>query len=188
MVETALPPSDDTISGIVDSIIYQNEDNGYTVCEIEDTAGNPVTLCGIIPYLAEGDRITARGSWVTHQTYGRQFKVESFEKDLPAGEGDVLRYLASGAVKGIGPKTAQKIVELFGTDSFDVISNHPDWLAEVPGITPKKAAAISERFNAISGARSVMMFCRDFFTPQTAMKIYKNFISGRKQAVSWKLA
>ena len=143
MGETALPPSDDTISGIVDSIIYQNEDNGYTVCEIEDTAGNPVTLCGIIPYLAEGDRITARGSWVTHQTYGRQFKVESFEKDLPAGEGDVLRYLASGAVKGIGPKTAQKIVELFGTDSFDVISNHPDWLAEVPGLTPKKAAAIS---------------------------------------------
>lgn len=175
MVETALPPSDDTISGIVDTIIYQNEDNGYTVCEIEDTAGNPVTLCGIIPYLAEGDRITARGSWVTHQTYGRQFKVESFEKDLPAGEGDVLRYLTSGAVKGIGPKTAQKIVELFGTDSFDVISNHPDWLAEVPGITPKKAAAISERFNAISGARSVMMFCRDFFTPQTAMKIYKKW-------------
>ena len=168
-------PQSDSVSGIVETLIYQNEENGYTVCEIEDTAGNPVTVCGIIPYLSEGDRITVRGSWVTHPTYGRQFKAESFDKTLPAEEGDILRYLASGAVKGIGPKTAQKIVDTFGTDAFDVISNHPDWLAEIPGITKKKAASISENFNAISGARSVMMFCRDFFTPQTAMKIYKKW-------------
>ena len=165
----------DAVSGIVETLIYQNEENGYTVCEIEDTAGNPVTVCGIIPYLSEGDRITVRGSWVTHPTYGRQFKAESFDKTLPAEEGDILRYLASGAVKGIGPKTAQKLVDTFGTDTFDVISNHPDWLEEIPGITKKKAASISEHFNAISGARSVMMFCRDFFTPQTAMKIYKKW-------------
>ena len=165
----------DTVAGIVDSLIYQNEENGYTVCEIEDTAGNPVTLCGIIPYLAEGDRITARGVWVNHPVYGRQFKVDSFEKTLPAEEGDILRYLASGAVKGIGPKTAQKIVDTFGADSFDVIANHADWLCDIPGITQKKAASISEHFNAISGARAVMMFCRDFFTPQTAMKIYKKW-------------
>ena len=167
--------AEDTVSGIVDTLIYQNEETGYTVCEIEDTAGNPAVLCGIIPYLTEGDRITARGSWVNHPTYGHQFKVESYDKTLPAEEGDVLRYLASGAVKGIGPKTAQKIVDLFGTDAFDVISNHPDWLCEVPGITQKKAASISEHFNAMSGVRAVMMFCRDFFTPQTAMKIYKKW-------------
>ena len=165
----------DSVSGIVDSIIYQNEENGYTVCEIEDAQGFPVTLTGIIPYLTEGDKITAYGEWVNHPTYGRQFKVETYDKTLPAEQGDMLRYLASGAVKGIGPKTAQKIVEMFGTDSFNVIENHPDWLADIPGITQKKAAAISENFKAISGARYVMMFCRDFFTPQTAMKIYKRW-------------
>ena len=155
----------DTVSGIVDSLIYQNEENGYTVCEIEDTGGNPVTLCGIMPFLGEGDRITAQGAWVNHPTYGRQFRVDSYDKSLPAEEGDILRYVASGAVKGVGPKTAQKIVETFGTDAFDVIANHPDWLCEISGITKKKAASISEHFNSISGARSVMMFCRDFFTP-----------------------
>lgn len=165
----------ESVSGIVDSIIYQNEENGYTVCEIEDTQGYPVTLTGIIPYLTEGDKITAHGKWTNHPTYGRQFKVEMYDKTLPAEQGDMLRYLASGAVKGIGPKTAQKIVEMFGTDSFNVIENHPDWLADIPGITTKKAAAISENFKAISGARHVMMFCRDFFTPQTAMKIYKRW-------------
>ncbi|MBR5680874.1 MAG: hypothetical protein IKX19_09505 [Clostridia bacterium] len=162
----------DTVSGIVDSIIYQNEENGYTVCEIEDTHGEPVTLAGIIPYLTEGDKITAAGQWVTHPQYGRQFKVESYEKVLPAEEDDILRYLASGAIKGIGPRTAQRIVDKFGTDAFEVISDHADWLTDIPGISQKKAADISERFRAMSGARAVMMFCRDFFTPQTAMKIY----------------
>lgn len=164
-----------SVSGIVDSIIYQNEENGYTVCEIEDTDGEPVVVTGIIPYLAEGDKITAFGEWTNHPVYGRQFKAETYEKSLPAEEGEMLRYLASGAVKGIGPKTAQKIMEKFGTDAFEVIENHADWLVEIPGITQKKAAAISENFKSISGARSVMMFCRDFFTPQTAMKIYKKW-------------
>lgn len=164
-----------SVSGIVDSIIYQNEENGYTVCEIEDTEGNPVVVTGVIPYLAEGDKITAYGEWTNHPVYGRQFKAETYEKSLPAEEGEMLRYLASGAVKGIGPKTAQKIMERFGTDSFEVIEHHADWLTEIPGVTSKKAAAISENFKSISGARAVMMFCRDFFTPQTAMKIYKKW-------------
>jgi len=164
-----------SVSGIVDSIIYQNEENGYTVCELEDPSGDPVTVTGVIPYLTEGDKITVYGEWTNHPTYGRQFKAESYEKTLPAEEGDMLRYLASGAVKGIGPKTAQKIMERFGTDAFDVIENHADWLTDIPGITQKKAVAISEGFKKISGARSVMLFCRDFFTPQTAMKIYQKW-------------
>ncbi len=163
------------VSGIVDSIIYQNEENGYTVCEIESSDGDPIVVTGIIPYLTEGDKITASGKWTNHQVYGRQFKAESYEKTLPAEEGDILRYLASGAVKGIGPKTAQKIVEKFGTDSFDVIESHPEWLCNISGITPKKSETISENFKSISGARAVMMFCRDYFTPQTAMKIYKKW-------------
>ncbi|MGN1346587.1 MAG: ATP-dependent RecD-like DNA helicase [Eubacteriales bacterium] len=167
--------TNDAVSGIVDTIIYQNEENGYTVCEIEDTAGEPVTVVGIIPYLTEGDKITAHGTWTNHQVYGRQFKVDTYEKTLPAEEGDILRYLASGSIKGIGPKTAQKIVEQFGTDSFSVIEHHPEWLSEVPGITKKKAETISENFKSMAGARSVMMFCSDYFTPQTAMKIYQKW-------------
>lgn len=165
----------DLVSGIVDSIIYTNEENGYTVCEIEDPSGEPVTIVGIIPFLSEGDKITAHGTWTNHPTYGRQFKAESFEKTLPAEEGDILRYLASGSIKGIGPKTAQKIVEQFGTDSFSVIEEHPEWLSEIPGITKKKAEAISQSFKSMSGARAVMMFCNDYFTPQTAMKIYQRW-------------
>lgn len=165
----------DTVAGIVDTIIYQNEDNGYVVFDLEDTDGLPITVTGTIPYLAEGDKLTVTGKWVNHKTYGKQFEALSYEKTLPAEEGDILRYLASGAVKGIGPKTAQKIVEQFGTDAFSVIEEHPDWLAEIPGITRKKAQSISENFKSISGARAVMMFCRDLFTPQTAMKIYKKW-------------
>ncbi len=177
MYESNNKPLDnlDTVSGIVDSIIYQNDENGYTVCEIESASGDPIVVTGIIPYLTEGDKITACGRWMNHQVYGRQFKAETYEKTLPAEEGDILRYLASGAVRGIGPKTAQKIVEKFGTDSFDVIENHPEWLTAIPGITQKKADAMGENFRAISGARAVMMFCRDYFTPQTAMKIYKKW-------------
>lgn len=165
----------ESVAGTVDSIIYQNDDNGYTVCEIEDVNGNPVVLVGTIPYLSEGDSITAYGSWTSHPTYGKQFKVEYFEKTLPSEESDILRYLSGGAVKGIGPKTAKRIVEKFGTDTFDVIENHPDWLAEINGITQKKAAAMSESFRAISGTRDIMMFCRGYFPPSTAMRIYKQW-------------
>ena len=173
----------DEISGIVDSIVYQNPENGYTVCVIEDAQGLPVTAVGILPYLNEGDRIHALGEWTTHKTYGRQFSVLSFDRTLPAEEGDILRYLASGAVKGIGPKTAQKIVEQFGSDSFDVIENNPEWLAAIPGISKAKAVAIGENFRAISGSREFMMFSKDFFPPATAMRIYKRWGSASVERI-----
>lgn len=168
----------ESVAGIVDSIIYQSEDTGYTVCELEDASGEPITVVGVIPYLTEGDKITAYGSWVNHNVYGRQFRADAYDKQLPAELGDILRYLSSGAVKGIGPKTAQKIVEAFGTDSFSVLEEHPDWLTDIPGITKRKAEKISENFKAIAGARFVMMFCRDFFPAATAMRIYKKWGGG----------
>ncbi len=165
----------DSISGIIDSVIYRNDENGYTVCVIEDSEGYPITAVGIMPYLNEGDKLTAEGFWTSHKIYGKQFSVETFDRQLPGDEGDILRYLASGAVKGIGPKTAQKIVEQFGSDSFDVIENNPEWLVSVPGISKSKAEAISESFKTISGSREFMMFSRDFFPSATAMKIYKRW-------------
>lgn len=167
--------SAECISGIVDSIVYRNDENGYTVCIIEDAEGQPLTAVGIMPYINEGDRMHALGDWITHKTYGKQFLVKSFDRQLPAEEGDILRYLASGAVRGIGPKTAQKIVEQFGSDSFDVIENNPEWLSSVPGISKSKAEKIGENFRAISGSREFMMFSRDFFPSSTAMRIYKRW-------------
>ena len=94
---------------------------------------------------------------------------------MPETKGDILRYLSSGAVKGIGPKTASRIVDKFGEDSFDVIENHPDWLAEINGISQKKAAVISQSFREMAGARDVIMFCRNLCSGATAMRIYKKW-------------
>ncbi len=174
-VQMKMGVGSEEISGIVDSIVYQNSENGYAVCVIEDHEGEPITAVGILPYLNEGDKIRATGEWTTHKTYGRQFSVLSFDRTLPAEEGDILRYLASGAVKGIGPKTARKIVEQFGGDSFDVIENNPEWLSSIPGISKAKAEAIGENFRSISGSREFMMFSKDFFPPATAMRIYKRW-------------
>lgn len=164
-----------SVTGTIDSVIYQNGDNGYSICELESEDGESVIVVGTLPYVAEGEKITAYGEWVHHAKYGRQFKIEYYEKKLPVGENDILKYLSSGAVKGIGPKTAQRIVEQFGEETFEVIELHPDWLSEIPGISPKKAAQISENFREKAGARSVMMFCRDFFSPATAMRVYKKW-------------
>ncbi|MBQ4067092.1 MAG: ATP-dependent RecD-like DNA helicase [Clostridia bacterium] len=165
----------ESVCGTVDSVIYQSEETGYTVCEIEDDKGFPITLVGAMPYICEGDTVTATGKWVNHPSYGKQFKVAAYEKTLPTGINDILRYLASGTVKGIGPKTAKKIVDRFGEDTFDVIENHSEWLAEIPGITVRKAADINSSFIEMSGARNVMMFCADFFGSATSMKIYKKW-------------
>ncbi len=164
-----------TVAGTVTNIIYQNDDNGYTVCEIETPDGEDITVTGTLPFLTEGDRITARGSWVHHNVYGEQFKADAYEKTLPAEEGDILRYLSAGNIKGIGPRTAARIVDKFGTDTFEIIANHPDWLTDIPGISPKKAAAISESFAESAGVRAVMMFCHDYFSPAAAVKIYKRW-------------
>ena len=168
----------ETVTGTVDSVIFQSEETGYTVCEIEDENGYPVTLVGTMPYICEGDTVTASGKWVNHPAYGKQFKVDIYEKTLPTGVADILRYLSSGTVKGIGPKTAKKIVDQFGEDTFDVIENHHEWLSEIPGITPRKAADINSSFIEMSGARNVMMFCADFFGSAQSMKIYKKWGNG----------
>ena len=168
----------DRISGIVEDLIFKNDENGYAVCRIEDNAGRPVTVTGIMPYIAEGDTISAVGKWVTHKKYGKQFEIEYYDREMPHEEGDMMRYLASGAIKGIGPKTAEKIISKFGRDAFEVIEEHPEWLVDIPGITAKKAETMSQNFKAVSGSREFMLFSRDFFSPATAIKIYKAWGAG----------
>ena len=172
-----------SIEGSVEKIIYQNEENGYTVCEIFTPSDELFTLVGNMPYLSEGETISALGNWVNHATFGKQFKVEFYEKQLPATETAILKYLSSGAVRGIGKVTAQRIVSQFGADSFEVIEHNPQWLAEIPGISPKKAEQISASFAAQFGMRNVMMFCREYFGPTTAVRIYKKWGNGAVERI-----
>ena len=162
------------LKGTVEHIIYANEDNGYTVLDfgLEDDV---VTACGTMPYIGDGDSLILWGNWVHNPKYGRQFKVEQYERDLPADSTAILRYLSSRTVKGVGPKLAERIVSCFGDETLDVMENHPEWLADVPGISRKKANEISEDFRAKSGIRSAMMFFRDYFGAAMTVKIYKQF-------------
>lgn len=162
------------VSGTVEDVVFRNEENGYTVLEI-NVNEEPVTVVGILPYVYEGEQIIAYGTWANHPEFGRQFKAASYEKRMPADENSILRYLSSRTIKGIGPVSALRIVERFGTEAFDVIENHPDWLAELPGISIRKAQEISEDFRKKTGVRQVMVFCREFFGMATAMKVYKQW-------------
>ena len=159
------------IEGSVETVIYSNDDNGYAICDFGTEDDELITIVGTLPYVSEGDTLAVYGRWIHNPKYGRQFKVEEYEKKLPADSGAILRYLSSRAVKGIGPKTAKKIVDEFGEDTFDVLENHPDWLARLPGITMKKAEEICEDFKAKSGIRSAMIFFRDWFGAAMTMRI-----------------
>jgi len=167
-----------TVEGVIEGITYQNEENGYTVCDLGTEDNDLITLVGIMPYTVEGEIIKAVGKWEVHQSYGRQFKVEYYEKTLPQTEASILKYLSSRSVKGIGPVIAGRIVERFGKDTFNVLEEHPELLCDIQGITAKKAQEMSESFKAQFGLRSVMMFCREHFGVSTAVKIYKCFGSG----------
>ena len=166
------------ISGTIENVVYRNDKNDYTVIDVADDEENLVLAVGIMPLAFEGERVKLYGRWTYHKEFGKQFAFDSFEKTLPEEEEGILQYLSSRTVKGIGPVTAIKIVNRYGKDSFDVIENHPEWLADIPGITLKKAAAISESFREQAGIRGVIMFCKDFIGTQDVAKVYKQFGSG----------
>lgn len=163
-----------TLTVEISDIIYQNESNGYTVFEFE-TEDALETGTGIIPGLFVGEQLKMSGQWTKHQTYGKQFKVLSFEKTVPSDSATMLKYLASGAIKGIGPKTAERIIDMFGEDSFAVIESEPERLSEVKGISIARAREISVSFNSQFGMRSVMMFFSDYFGPSLTGKIFKRW-------------
>ncbi len=172
-------PMDDAglikLSGSIEHVIYSNEENGYAICDLGTDTDELVTITGTLPYIGEGDVVTVYGKWVHNPKYGRQFKVEQSEKQLPADRASILRYLSAGSIKGIGPKTAQRIVDEFGDETFEVIENHPEWLAQIPGITSKRAHAISEEFKNKAGIRSAMIFFREHFGAAMTVRIYKKW-------------
>ncbi len=166
------------ITGTVEQIVFKNSENAYTVIDLFDEHGDCVTAVGIMPYVNEGDTVMLAGKWTNHQTFGKQFQVEYFDRALPADETNILRYLASSAVKGIGPKTAQRIVARYGSESFDVIENHPEWLADIHGISSKKALEISENFKEQFGVRNIMLLGKGELSASLSIKIFNHFKSG----------
>ena len=166
---------DITLEGSIEAVIYSNEENGYAICDMATSDDEIVTIVGTMPFVAAGDSVCVSGKWVHNPKYGRQFSVSVYEKCMPADTASMLRYLSSRTVKGIGPKTAQKIVERFGEDTFDVIENHPQWLTEIRGISLKIANAASEDFKQQTGMRSTMIFFRDYFGAALTVKIYKKW-------------
>lgn len=175
----AEPTADDAgllrLTGSIEHVIYANEDNGFAICDLGTESGDLITITGTLPYVGEGDSVTVYGKWVHNPKYGRQFRVETCERQMPADANSMLRYLASGAIKGIGPKIAQRIVDEFGDETFDVIEHHPEWLTNVSGISRKSAKSIGADFAEKAGIRSAMMFFRDFFGAAATVRIYKRY-------------
>ena len=163
------------ISGTVEKLIYQSNDSWYSVCDVCTDDNELITVVGIMPYVSVGEGIEAEGQFVTNKDYGKQFKVEEYKKALPKQKNSILRYLSSGAIKGIGAKIAQKIVSQYGEDSFDVIANHPDWLVQINGISRKKAYDISNDFKEKADVRELMTFSNGAISPNTAVKICKRW-------------
>ena len=161
------------ISGVVETVVYKNENNDYTVFEIVDEDNRLVTAVGVIPMVNEGETVILEGQWTYHKEFGKQFSFVAYEKSLPKEIDGIIQYLSGKTIKGVGPITAVKIANRFGMDTFDVIENHPEWLTDISGITRKKAIAISESFRAQNELRGVMMFFKDFMGTGEITKVYK---------------
>jgi len=160
------------LSGTVTDILFQNDENGYVVCEVALPEGD-IVMVGTIPYLMVGENITAHGTYVRHNTYGKQFKISSCERSLPSTQNAMRDFLASGAIKGIGEVLASRIVDAFGESTFDIIADSPMALASIQGITKKKAQEISELFNYRMGIKRVIEeFVKLGLTPEQAVRAY----------------
>ena len=163
------------INGVVEGIIYRNPENGYSVLDVS-WEGKLITAVGLLSVVEAGEQLVLRGSWVNHPTFGSQFKVESFERRLPKNAADMLRYLSGGTIKGIGPATAQKIVERFGDKTFEIMENQPDRLAEIRGISAEKADEIGKAFRKQFAVREIMIYLEKYgMTPAECLSTYKAF-------------
>lgn len=161
--------------GYVEHIIYRNADNGYTVLNLV-SGEEEITCVGIFSAIAEGENIEASGDYTDHPTYGKQFKVESFEEKAPEDEEAIERYLGSGAIRGIGLALAARIVRRFKADTFRIIEEEPERLAEVKGISERKAMEIADQVNEKRDLRQAMIFLQQYgITMNLAVKVYQQY-------------
>lgn len=163
------------LAGYVEHIIYRNTDNGYTVLNLV-SGEDEITCVGIFSDIAEGENIEAEGDYTSHPTYGKQFKVERFEEKAPEDEEAIERYLGSGAIKGIGLALAARIVRRFKEDTFRIIEEEPERLAEIKGISERKAMEIAAQVNEKRDLRQAMIFLQQYgITMNLAVKVYAEY-------------
>ncbi|MCL2827355.1 MAG: ATP-dependent RecD-like DNA helicase [Oscillospiraceae bacterium] len=172
------------ITGAVTAVIYQSQESGYTVLRLDVGGGEPVTAVGTLPFAAPGETLTLTGTWSTHPSYGDQFKVQWATRTLPTTENAIYDYLASGAVRGVGPATAQAIVDRFGADSLAVMEEHPEQLAALKGITIRKAREIGAAVRRQAALRLLIEFLtRHGLSPALSIKLYQGFGDNALEAV-----
>lgn len=161
------------IQGVIQDIIYQNELNSYTIASFE-TDDEEITIVGYLPFIVQGDTLKLVGKFVTHQDYGEQFKIDTFEKMMPQTLASLEQYLSNGTIRGIGPSTAKKIVNTFGDETIYVFKYEPEKLANIKGITKDKALQMSQDFNENWDVWQIVGYLERFgIGASNAKKVYK---------------
>lgn len=163
------------IKGVLTDIVFYNEANGYIV-GVVDTEEEDVTVVGYMPIVNEGETLAFTGRWIVHPVYGKQLEIETYRQVAPTTIEGIVNYLSSGLIKGIGPKTAKKIVDKFGRDTLDIMQYRPHLLTQIEGIGEAKANLIAEAFQEQRQLQEVMLFLQQYgVTPNYAVKIYKKY-------------
>ncbi len=164
------------IRGTVQAVVFQNPENGYSVLKVLTETGEKITVVGTIPMSAVGERLAIVGKWTHRVNFGQQFEAEFLERLMPETAGEILAFLSSRAVKGIGERTAEKIVSRFGAKSLDILESDPEQLTAIPGITSQKAQAMSESFRRQSGIRRLIEFLTMYRLPvRLAVRLFRVF-------------
>ena len=173
-----------TREGTVQSVVFQNEENGYTVLRLVTEEGELITVVGCIPCAAPGEHLGVSGVWETHPQHGTQLRAEEVERRLPEDAEELISYLGSGVCKGLGPATARRLVERFGTETAEVISSQPEKLSLIKGITARRAMEISESFRRHMGLRRLMAFLAQYgLPPVLAIRLRQIYGDGALEAI-----
>ncbi len=173
-----------TIDGTILNLIYQNEENGYTVLRLLTDDGEVVTVVGTIPCAAPGENLIVTGRWMNHPTHGEQVQAQEVERHMPTTENEILSYLSSGVVKGIGPATAEKIVDRFGDSALRILEEEPELLTKIRGITARKAQEIGESYRYQTGMRRLLDFLAINDLPLSlALRLYRRYGADAMEAV-----
>ena len=167
----------ETVTGYIDHVIFRNEDNGYTVMVLKGTKKEEELTCvGSFPAITQGASIEATGVYIHHPVYGKQFQISSFTEKMPEDTYGIERYLGSGAIRGIGAALAARIVRKFGDDTLRIVEEEPERLAEVKGISEKKAREIAAQVSEKAEMRKVMIFLQKYgISLNLGAKIYQKY-------------
>ena len=164
------------LAGSVAAVIYQSPESGYTVLRLDTADGERVTAVGTLPFLAPGESLLMSGSWTSHASYGEQFKIQTAQRELPSTEQGVYEYLASGAIRGIGPATARAILDQFGVRALEIMEEHPEQLSALKGITVKKAREIGKGVRRQTALRLLIGFLSQHGLPShLSISLYRYF-------------